>query len=192
MPRHAGVSTVADEASLRERYESVKASYGTVEQRMASHILVQVDEKAPAAQVAAALAKAARPGREGARCRAPISPRWRAANSDDVGSKDAGGDLGPVEKGVFGDEFDKAFFALQPGQVSDPVRLPDGWHVLLFRELMPGTAKPFEEVRAELEAEYLESERERVFNDVAGKLVDKIYADPSELAPAAAEGSSFR
>jgi peptidyl-prolyl cis-trans isomerase D len=76
---------------------------------------------------------------------------------------------------------------LQPGQVSDPVRLPDGWHVLLFRELIPGTAKSFDEVRPELEAEYLESERERVFNDISGKLVDKIYADPSELAPAAAE-----
>ena len=180
------VSTVADEASLRERYESVKSRYGAVEQRMASHILVQVDEKAPAAQDAAALAKA-RDLAAKARLPGADFAALAAANSDDVGSKDVGGDLGPVEKGVFGDAFDKAFLALQPGQVSDPVRLPDGWHVLLFREMIPGTAKSFEEVRPELEAEYLESERERVFNDVSGKLVDKIYADPSELAPAAAE-----
>ncbi|MBP8098036.1 MAG: hypothetical protein KAY03_01840 [Arenimonas sp.] len=39
--------------------------------------------------------------------------------------------------------------------------------------------------RPELEAEYLASERERVFNDISGRLVDKIYADPGELAPAA-------
>ena len=53
--------------------------------------------------------------------------------------------------------------------------------------MIPGSGKPFEEVRAELEAEYLESERERVFNDLSGKLVDTIYDDPTALAPAAAE-----
>ena len=180
------VSTVADEASLRERYDAVKSKYGAAEQRMASHILVQVDEKAPAAQDAAALARA-RDIAAKARLPGADFAALAAANSDDVGSKDSGGDLGPVEKGVFGDAFDKAFLALQPGQVSDPVRLPDGWHVLLFREMIPGSAKSFEEVRPELEAEYLESERERAFNDISGRLVDKIYADPSELAPAAAE-----
>nr|MBP8080992.1 peptidylprolyl isomerase [Arenimonas sp.] len=155
-----------------------------LEQRMASHILVQVDEKAPAAQDAAALAKA-RDIAAKARLPGADFAALAAANSDDVGSKDSGGDLGPVEKGVFGDAFDKVFLALQPGQVSDPVRLPDGWHVLLYREMIPGSAKSFEEVRPELEAEYLESERERVFNDISGRLVDKIYADPGELAPAA-------
>ena len=180
------VETVADEASLRERYESVKSRFGAVEQRMASHILVKVDEKATPAQVAAALAKAQDLAVK-ARLPGADFAALALANSDDVGSKDAGGDLGPVEKGVFGDAFDKVFLALQPSQVSDPVRLPDGWHVLLFRELVPGSTKPFEEVRVELEAEYLESERERVFNDISGKLVDKIYADPSSLAPAAQE-----
>lgn len=178
------VDTVADEASLRERYESVKARYGTVEQRIASHILVKVDEKATAVQVAAAQAKAVDIA---TKARAPGADFAGLArvNSDDVGSKDAGGDLGPVEKGVFGDQFDKVFFAMEPGQVSDPVRLADGFHVVLYRERVAGNAKPFEEVRAELEAEVLESERERVFNDVAGQLVDRIFDDPTALAPAA-------
>ena len=178
------VNTVADEASLRERYEATKGKYGTVEQRLASHILVKLGDKASPAEVASGLAKA----RElAAKARMPGADfaALAKANSDDLGSKDTGGDLGPVDKGVFGDEFDKAFFALQPGQVSEPVRLPDGWHVIQFRELVPGTAKSFEQVRTELEAEYLESERERVYNDVAGKLVDAVYAKPTELAPAA-------
>ncbi len=178
------VNTVADEASLRERYEATKGKYGTVEQRMASHILVKLGEKASAAEVAAALAKA-RDLTAKARLPGADFAALAKANSDDLGSKDAGGDLGAVDKGVFGDDFDKAFFALQPGQVSEPVRLPDGWHVIQYRELVPGTAKSFEEVRTELEAEYLESERERVYNDVAGKLVDAVYAKPTELAPAA-------
>ena len=36
------VDTVAAESTLRERYESVKARFGTVDQRIASHILVKV------------------------------------------------------------------------------------------------------------------------------------------------------
>ena len=178
------VDTVADETSLRERYESVKARYGTVEQRIASHILVSVNEKATAAQVSAAQAKATDIA---AKARAPGADfaALARANSDDVGSRDAGGDLGPVEKGVFGDQFDQVFFAMEPGQVSDPVRLTDGFHVVLYRERVAGNAKPFEDVRAEIEAEVLESERERVFNDVAGQLVDRIFDDPSALVPAA-------
>ncbi len=178
------VNTVADEGSLRERYEATKGKYGTVEQRLASHILVKLDEKASAADVAAGLAKA-RDLVAKARMPGADFAALAKANSDDLGSRDAGGDLGAVDKGVFGDEFDKAFFALQPGQVSEPVRLPDGWHVIQYRQLVPGTAKSFEEVRTQLEAEYLESERERVYNDVAGKLVDAVYAKPTELAPAA-------
>lgn len=175
-----------DEATLRERYESVKTRYGAAEQRMASHVLVKLDEKASPAEVEAARKKAAiitaqarQPGADFAAI--------ATANSDDLGSKDVGGDLGPVAKGVFGDAFDKAFDALKPGQVSEPVRLPDGWHVIYFRELVAGSGKPFEEVRAEIEAEYLEAERERAFNDLSGKLVDRIYAQPGALTPAATE-----
>jgi peptidyl-prolyl cis-trans isomerase D len=180
------VSTMADEATLRERYEAVKSRFGSVEQRMASHILVRLDEKASPAKVAAAQAKA-RDLVAKARLPGADFAALARANSDDLGSRDAGGDLGPVEKGVFGDAFDQAFFALQPGQVSEPVRLPDGLHVIWFRELVPGTAKSFEQVRSELEAEYLESERERLYSELAGKLTDRIYQTPTALAPAAKE-----
>jgi peptidyl-prolyl cis-trans isomerase D len=180
------VDTVADEAALRERYESVKSRFGAPEQKLASHILVKVDEKAPAAEVAAAKAKA---DALAAQARAPGADfaALARAKSDDVGSKDTGGDLGAVEPGVFGAAFDAAFAALQPGQVSAPVRLPDGWHVIQYRERIAGSIKPFEEVRAELESEYLESERERAFNDLSGRLVDRVNADPGALAPAAEE-----
>lgn len=180
------VDTVADEQSLRQRYDAVKAKFGTLEQRMGSHILVKLDAKASTAEEAAALAKA----RDiAARARLPGADfaALAAQYSEDAGSKGSGGDLGPIEKGLFGDAFDKAFDALKPGQVSDPVRLPDGWHVILYRELVPGTVKPFELVRAEIEAEFLESERERLFNDISGKLVDKVQEDPNSLATAAKE-----
>lgn len=178
------VSVTASDEALKKLYVEQKERYGTEDQRVASHILVQVAENAPAAASDAALAKA----RDiAAKARLPGADFAALARqySDDIGSKDAGGDLGPVSKGVFGDAFDAALAALQRGQVSDPVRLSDGWHVVQFRDIVPGTQKPFESVRAELESQYLESERERAFNDLQTKLVDAIYADPRQLATTA-------
>jgi peptidyl-prolyl cis-trans isomerase D len=181
------VNTVADEETLKDNYKNNQAKYGTADQRLASHILVSLPEKATPAQDAAALAKAKDLAAKAQAPGADFAALARAS-SDDAGSRDAGGDLGPVEKGVFGDAFDKAFFALQPGQVSAPVKLPDGYHVLWFRELVKGDAKSFEEVRPELEAEYQQDERERAYSDLAGKLIDRIDDDQgAALVPAAKE-----
>jgi peptidyl-prolyl cis-trans isomerase D len=180
------VATQPTEKQLRDLYDNSKGKFGTPDQRLGSHILIALPEKATPAQQAAALAKA----RDiAAKARAPGADFAALARqySEDVGSKDSGGDLGAIDKGVFGEDFDKAFFALQPGQVSDPVKLPDGYHVIQLREVVAGNAKPFEEVRAELEAQALQEERERAYNDFTGKLVDKVYDDPSQLVPAAQE-----
>jgi peptidyl-prolyl cis-trans isomerase D len=74
---------------------------------------------------------------------------------------------------------------LSPGQVSDPVRLPDGWHILYYRELVAGTTKPFEMVRDEIAATYQSSEKERVFNDTASKMVNAVSENATSLEPAA-------
>jgi peptidyl-prolyl cis-trans isomerase D len=180
------VDTVADDGALRAKYEENKAKYGTPDQRMASHILVALPAKPTPAQDAAALAKA-RDLANKARQPGADFAALAQANSDDVGSKDSGGDLGPVEKGVFGDAFDAAFDKLKPGQVSDPVKLPDGYHVIFYRELVAGNAKSFEEMKPQLEQEYAQSERERLFNDLTGKLMDRVYDDQTALVPAAQE-----
>jgi peptidyl-prolyl cis-trans isomerase D len=178
------VPTTVSDADLLERYKNEKARFGTEEQKLASHILVAVDEKAPAATVAAALAKAKDIA---AKAHAPGADFAALARqySDDAGSKGAGGDLGPVGKGVFGDAFDTAFAALGKGQVSEPVRLAEGWDIIQFRDVVPGSLKPFEEVRAQLLNEALEGDRERAFSDVSGKLVDSVLADPTQLAATA-------
>jgi len=173
-----------DESALRQRYQEQKARYSTPEQRKVAHILVSVPEKASADAVDAARRKALGYAVQARQPGADFATLAKA-HSDDLGSRDAGGDLGGMEEGVYGDAFDKAFKALKPGQVSDPVRLPDGWHVIRFSELVPGSERPFEEVRAEIESGYLESETERTFNTAAGKLVDAVSANPATLEPAA-------
>lgn len=179
----ASTDMVVDESVLKQRYEEQKALYSSPEQRVASHILVAVAEAASADAEAAAKAKASAIAKA-AQANPAAFPEMAKA-SDDIATKDLGGDLGPIEKGIYGDAFDKAFFALKPGQVSDPVRLPDGWHVLQYRELVAGSVKPFEEVRAEIETGYLSSEKERVFNEIAGKMVNAVSENATSLEPAA-------
>ena len=51
------------------------------------------------------------------------------ANSEDT-SASKGGDLGWISPGDTVPEFERAMNALQPGQISDPVRSPFGWHLI--------------------------------------------------------------
>lgn len=175
-----------DEAALKARYEENKARYVDPEDRLVSQILVKVDKDAAADAWATAEAKAR-----------DIVARAKAAGadfadiarkeSDDVGSKGAGGDLGWMQKGATFAAFDDAMFALKPGEVSDPVRGEDGWHVILVREVKAGAEKSFAEVRDELQAEVEQTERERQFSEVSGRLMDAVIRDPNSLASAAAE-----
>lgn len=179
------VPTSVDESTLRDRYESRKARYTEIEQRLASHILLKVAEDAPAEEQMSVQAKAQALVEE-LRAGGDFAALARE-RSDDIGSREGGGDLGWIETGLTDPAFETALFAMEVGSISDPVKTAEGWHVIQLRELRPGAVKPFEAVRDEVEAEYLAAERERAISERAGRLVDITYRDPTTLATAAKE-----
>jgi peptidyl-prolyl cis-trans isomerase D len=171
-----------DEADLRKRYETEKARFVQPEQRLASHILIEVPTNATPEQQKAALAKA-----EAIAARATPSDfaTLAAKESADAGSRRQGGDLGWLEKGVTTAAFDTALFGLHKGEISKPVLSTDGYHVIWLRDVRAGASKPFEEVREQLAKEASAAERDRAYNELAGKMSDNTYQNPSSLEPAA-------
>ena len=51
-------------------------------------------------------------------------------HSSDPGSKDKGGNLGYVSRGVFVDEFEKVVFTVEKNKLTDPVKTQYGYHLI--------------------------------------------------------------
>jgi peptidyl-prolyl cis-trans isomerase D len=169
------------EDDLKKRYEQEKQRFVLPEQRLVSHILINVPKNATPEQQKAALAKAEQIAGE---AKPDNFAKLAEQSSDDLGSKRTGGDLGWLEKGVANAAFDEALFSLQKNQISKPVLSDEGYHVLWLRDIRSGQAKPFAEVRDQLAKEAMTGERDRRFNEIAGKLTDSAYQNPGSLEPA--------
>lgn len=176
------LDTQPSEDDLKKRYEEGKQRFMMPEQRLVSHILVNVPKNASPEQQKAALAKAEQLAGE---AKPDNFAKLAGQSSDDLGSKRTGGDLGWLEKGVANPAFDEALFKLQKGEVSKPVLSDEGYHVLWLRDVRNGQPKPFAEVREQLVKEALTGDRDRKYNEIAGKLTDSAYQNPGSLEPAA-------
>ena len=166
---------------LRKRYTSEKQRFVQPEQRLVSHILINVPANATPEQQKAALAKAEKIATE---ANPGDFAKLAEQDSQDLGSRRLGGDLGWLEKGVTNEAFDSALFAMQKGQISKPVLSSDGYHIIWLRDVRSGESKPFEEVRDQLVKEATTADRDRTYNEVAGKMSDNTYQNPTSLEPA--------
>lgn len=178
--------TEPDEDFLRARFEQQKGRFVSPEQRRASHILIAVAPDADAAaketarQTAAELAIRAQSGEDFA--------ALAREQSDDLGSAEAGGDLGWIEPGLMTELFEEALYALNlSNPISDPVQTGFGWHIIRLDEIQPSSGMSFEEARTVLIQEHQAEEAEREFLELADRLVDIIYEDPTTLESAALE-----
>lgn len=66
--------------------------------------------------------------------------------SDDARTRASGGDLGSFGRGAMHPVFEQAAFALRPGETSEPVRTPEGWHLIRCTAYEPVAARPLAEV----------------------------------------------
>ncbi|MBB1089070.1 SurA N-terminal domain-containing protein [Lysobacter sp. SG-8] len=179
--RNLPAPAAASEAVLRARYEDEKARFVEPEERLASHILIEVPADADDAARKAAEDKARALASE-ARADGADFAALAQANSDDAGSADMGGDLGWVGKDMMVAPFEEALFGMAAPGVSEPVETEFGWHVIQLREIKAGAQEPFEQVRDTLAREQAEADRASAANELVTRVVDQIYKNPNDLS----------
>ncbi len=175
-----------DEAQLQEIYEERKSDFGLPEERRTRHIMIELagDESEEqlngAREKAEALLKQVVEG-------ASFETLARE-NSDDIGTANAGGDLGFLSYDSMIDPvYADAAFALDKGAVSDVVKSAYGFHIIKLEAINPSQVKTFDEVRNELEKEYRHHQAEDKFFEQGEILANMTFENPDTLELAADE-----
>lgn len=178
-----GATLETNAEALQQLYQSRLESYRSPEQRRARHILVTLTADADQAQEAEARAKIA-----AIRERIVAGEEFAALAkelSEDPGSSGQGGDLGLFGRGVMDPAFENTAFALEPGELSEPVRSAFGYHLIEVTEIQAETVRPLEEVREELEAALRSDEAEHRYFELAERMGNLAYENPDSLIPTA-------
>jgi peptidyl-prolyl cis-trans isomerase D len=161
--------------NLQAYYDKNQSRYGEVEKRHAHHILIALPAGADATTDAAALAKAQmvvaqlKSGKDFA----DLSKQYSA----DPGSATRGGDLGWADKTTYVASFADALFAMQPGQISDPVKTQYGYHVIRLDEIRPAHVRTLSDAHAQIEGEYRHDQASEIFGDREEQLQQKLESN---------------
>jgi peptidyl-prolyl cis-trans isomerase D len=105
--------------------------------------------------------------------------------SQDPGSAAQGGDLGWSERKVWVPPFADAAFSMKEGEIRGLVKTQFGYHILKLEGIQPATAKTFEQVKSQLEADYRRNEADRLFNTAQDQLADAALQNTTDIEVAA-------
>ena len=175
---------VVSDADIKAYYDQNLARYKTDEQRRASHILIAAGKDAPAADKAAAKAKA-----EKILAQLRKSPndfaKLAKENSQDPGSAERGGDLDFFGKGMMVKPFEEAAYALKEGEISDVVQSDFGFHIIRLTALKAATTRPLSEVKANITDEIRRQQVGKKYSEMAEIFTNMVYEQPDSLKPVA-------
>jgi peptidyl-prolyl cis-trans isomerase C len=146
LQQHARNATSDDE--LRKVYDEQIKPMGAAEEVRARHILFRADPKDEKA-----LAEAE------ARARAALERIKKGEDfaavaselTEDPSGKENGGDLEYFTKDQMVPEFANIAFQMHPGQISNPVRTPFGWHIIKLEDRRNRPVPEFDKVRSQIE-----------------------------------------
>ena len=138
--RNAVKDVQATEEEAQKFYDEHKDQFTQPERIHARHILISDD-----ATSADTIAKVQ------ADLKAGASFDEEAKKLSTCPSAPQGGDLGEFTKEQMVPEFADAAFALkEPGDISEPVKSPFGWHIIRLEGRTPAQLTPFDEVKGQI------------------------------------------
>ncbi len=141
---------------VKKFFDDNTAMFGGQETVGASHILVDSEEKANEI-----LAKI-RAGE--------ISFEDAAKTESSCPSGERGGDLGSFGRGQMVPEFEEACFAMQIGEISEPVKTQFGWHIIRLNTRAEAQPAKFEDIADQLKEKLLVDKQQEAFQHKVNQL----------------------
>ncbi|GGA34900.1 peptidylprolyl isomerase [Pelagibacterium lentulum] len=101
------------------------------------------------------------------------------------GTRQTGGDLGYFVAGQMVGPFEQAVFAMEVGELSEPVETQFGWHLILLEDQREASPPPLDQARGQIAQQLLYE----TFNEIVGALKEQAEIDipDPELAAAVRE-----
>ncbi|UZE94666.1 SurA N-terminal domain-containing protein [Alkalimarinus alittae] len=164
---------------LQKAFEREVEAFEGLEERNASHILIEINDDVSDAQAKALAEKLSARIAEGESFEA-LAKEF----SDDIGSAAQGGSLGFASKGAYLPAFDDALFALSEGSVSKPVLTEYGYHLIKLEDVQMQPIPTFEEMRFSIEADIKAEKVEALYVELSERLADLSYASSDLREPA--------
>jgi peptidyl-prolyl cis-trans isomerase D len=164
----AATINISDE-ELRRYYEDEIERYAVSEERSVRHILIEPegDDYVEAEAEAEAVVARLEAGEDFAAVAAEVS--------DDAGTRNLGGDLGYMARGVFPAPFEDALYAMQVGEIEGPIETEFGFHVIRLDDIRATDPQPFDAVRDQLRQELASDRAYSGFYDRANDLANDAY-----------------
>ena len=153
----------------------------------ASHILIMVKDDAPDKDKKAALAKINAILAE--LKQNPNNFEALAKTNSQCGSAANGGSLGAFGKGQMVPEFEKAAFALKPGEISGVVKTQFGYHIIRRDAAVKEHKLPFAQVKDQLTGYLTNMENQKAIQAYVAEMLKKanfklLFTAPAPKAPA--------
>jgi peptidyl-prolyl cis-trans isomerase D len=139
------------EDDIKRFYEENTARFTHEKKVRAQHILLRVKPDAPPAEVEKVRAQA-RKILDEARKGKDFVELAKKYSQDEANAK-KGGELGFFTLKQMDPAFSAAAFALKPGEISDLVKTPYGFHIIKSEETAEAGTAPLDEVKGEIERE---------------------------------------
>jgi peptidyl-prolyl cis-trans isomerase D len=162
------------EDEINRYYEDNAARFKREKQVRAQHILLRVKPDAPQADVDKIRAQAQKILDE-ARKGKNFVELAKKYSQDEVSAK-KGGELGFFSSKQMDTGFSTAAFAMQPGEISELVRTPYGFHIIKLEEITEARTAPIDEVRGEIEKDIRSQGAQDIAFKMARNLRDLAYA----------------
>ncbi len=167
------------ESEMREYFEANRLKYTEDETFRARHIFFKTSEKTPSDDIKRSMTTAlmvlaeAKSGKDFA--------ELAKTYSEDPAARKDGGDLGRFKKGDMLPELEQAIMSLKPGEVSELVYTPSGFHIIKLEERVSGKMKSFESVKGEIEETLYRKKSEERFSQWAKELRGKASIEMKDL-----------